>query len=341
MNRRHLLLILLIAIPLTGCIDPHLLSNLEVIKPEVVFHAPEVTSALAMTKNYGGYCAKAIIVILMLLCWYRATSGANWVHIMFEFFGGMLIAGWAVTAAGTPNGIAERIFDLSTELAEPFEAFSKLDMRSHAAGPPDDGNPFRGVMAGADGAGQLTALLSGLAVDIIKHAKSIAPPVVGNNPLVRQGVDELEEAFVDQLTDPKVAALVVINEAMVPIAHAVLYLTLTWLIAFHQIILPLIAWTVIMPGTRNIAVGWLKSYISICLWPFFFGIVGICHAATLSAIKMSVTSFSGLNMYKFIFGEAELFIMGLVVLGMYFAIPMISKRIVNGTGEAFKVGFAG
>src|SRR6185436_2596046 len=89
-------------------------------------------------------------------------------------------------------------------------------------------------------------------------------------PSMTDEASRLVEAGAWQFSSPTVAGLVSINAFGIYLMKMIMQVAYAWLIAFYWMLTPLVAAMVILPLTRSVFVGWLKTYVSVALWPLFF-----------------------------------------------------------------------
>src|SRR5207247_6534702 len=73
-----------------------------------------------------------------------------------------------------------------------------------------------------------------------------------------------------QFSLPYVALLVALNGIGIYIMKMVMQVSYAWLISFYWMATPIVAPMVILPQTRGVFLGWLRTYVSVALWPMFF-----------------------------------------------------------------------
>ena len=70
----------------------------------------------------------------------------------------------------------------------------------------------------------------------------------------------------------------------------VMQVSYAWLISFYWMLTPMVAPMVILPQTRGVFLGWLKTYVTVALWPMFFAFaerlaLAIPWSAWLGAVR--------------------------------------------------------
>ena len=113
-----------------------------------------------------------------------------------------------------------------------------------------------------------------------------------------------------------------------------------WLISFYWMLTPIVAPMVILPQTRGVFLGWLKTYISVALWPMFFAFaerlaLAIPWSAWIGAADGTTDIWQlTTNVLQ---GEAMLAIFNITFLFVYLSIPVASYLIVSGASRPFKM----
>ncbi len=313
----RVLALVLVVLPAAGCVDEKELARMDPLDTAKILESAPIRSAIATTAAHGKTLCSAMVVLLALLCWYRAHQGAaTWLQLMLEFLYGIVIAVYVTQTIGTSAGVGEFLFETGRDIGKELR-WVELEART-----PVFSDPLEASVK-VKSKGILYRLL-----DEWKDGKFAAGSV--------------QDAFVNFVLKPEVSLLINVNTMCSYVVRGVLGISYAWLIAFGQMTLSLIAWTAILPQTRFVFYGWFKAYLGVCLWPIFFGMVERCNNATLRLVETDVQGYAGTAlMEKFVFSQLELMILTLVIVGMYFMVPVISRRLVNGTAESIKVGIAG
>jgi hypothetical protein len=89
-------------------------------------------------------------------------------------------------------------------------------------------------------------------------------------PNLDPDTQRMVEAVTWQFSSPFVAGFVGLNAIAIYLMKMVMQVSYAWLISFYWMLTPLVAPMVILPQTRNVFLGWLKTYVSVALWPMFF-----------------------------------------------------------------------
>ena len=126
-----------------------------------------------------------------------------------------------------------------------------------------------------------------------------------------------------------------------PVVRSVAKISMMVLIIIYWTLTPLMAPLLLLPFTRPIFASWLKSYISICLWPMFFGLIetiasflpweAFTHIGTLHNPLTVLTAMTT--------NGTALVMLDLTLFMLYITVPLISAKIVNQGSGAVKAGF--
>ena len=73
------------------------------------------------------------------------------------------------------------------------------------------------------------------------------------------------------------------NAIAIYLMKMVMQVSYAWLISFYWMLTPLVAPMVILPQTRSVFLGWLKTYVSVALWPMFFAFAERLASPSLGA----------------------------------------------------------
>jgi hypothetical protein len=277
------------------------------VKPSEVLTQGPILQAVAQGRVIGSEIASAALLLLGFYLWYQAQKGQPWVTILKESVWGGVIAGWLLATAGNVAGPEQWIYNAGQWLGT-------------TVGPPD---------------GYMMGQFKGLIQALFQLFQSINQPFDDASQLpvrVAQAV-----SFV--VTGVNGGTLVVLNSLGVWLIKGIAGLAYTYLIALYWVILPFIAWTAILPTTRGVLIGWFRSYISIALWPMFWGIadqINIALFQTAGFGSKGVAGSSDLVSVALHLGQSQvMFLMfNIATLFVYVVvIPVISWKIVSGSSE--------
>ncbi len=152
-------------------------------------------------------------------------------------------------------------------------------------------------------------------------------------------VARLTEAVAWQLAGPRVALLISLNAMGIYIMKMVMQVSYAWLISFYWMLTPMIAPMVILPQTRGVFLGWLKTYISVALWPLFFAFAErLALAIPWSAWLGSTQGAAGpldivVNVTQ---GQVMMLIFNVTFFFVFLSIPIASHLIVSGASRPFR-----
>ena len=313
-RRRGLLALLALSGLSSGCISQTTLANLgSNMKPETVLMSPQVLGLISQGQRIGATLLGAMVVILALVCWYRAQQGMAFVGLIKEWFLGAGIALYLITTIGQGDLSAVLwIYKAGQFLGATF-------------------TPPQGYWAANHdvAVGKMAAFLE----DSLKAPGQAAPPGSLEAAAFLEGV-------LGTLMNPVAVLGIVFNGIAIHLFKLVLQVSFTFLLVFYWTLTPLVAPMMVLPQTRHVFLGWVKSYISIALWPFFFAIVEQLSIAIpwstwlgLDALGASIVGFSA-----WVQGQIMLLVLNIGFLAVYASIPVVSNRIVSGAAQPFRGG---
>jgi hypothetical protein len=149
----------------------------------------------------------------------------------------------------------------------------------------------------------------------------------------------LAQAFAWQLSSPYAAALIALNSIAIYIMKMVMQVSYAWLISFYWMLTPIVAPMVILPQTRGVFLGWLKTYISVALWPMFFAFAERLALAIPWGIWLNASQ-GAQNTWDIATsiaqGQIMLLIFNITFFFVYLSIPLASHLIVSGAARPFR-----
>ena len=273
---------------------------------QIILSQP-VVEAMIKGKNIGGVLAGIEALSLAFVCWYRIQAGAAWLSVAKDWLLGILACAYILTTAGTGAGLERWLWDVGVYLGQQF-------------------NPNKGfLMENFDKA-------VGQHGELILTLQKIVPTL---------GEDErrLVEAIAWQFSNPFVAGFVSLNAFSIYIMKMVMQVSYAWLISFYWMLTPIVAPMVILPQTRSVFLGWLKTYISVALWPMFFAFaerlaLAIPWSAWMGQFDGAVSSWQMAT--NWLQGELMLVIFNVTFFFVYLSIPIASYLIVSGASRPFR-----
>jgi hypothetical protein len=272
-----------------------------------IIQSGPVVEAVIKAKNTGRILAGIEALLLTFVCWYRIHTGAPWLSVTKELFFGIFICAYILTTAGTAAGVERWIWDVGVWLGQQF-------------------NPNGGfLMANFDKA-------------VGRHAQQILE-IQASVPNMRAEDSRALEAIAWQFSNPFTAGLVGVNAIAIYVMKMVMQVSYAWLISFYWMMTPLVAPMVILPQTRSVFLGWLKTYVSVALWPLFFAFAErLALAIPWSAWMGSMDDATyGWDMATAWFqGELMLLIFNFTFFFVYLSIPIASYLIVSGASRPFR-----
>jgi len=140
---------------------------------------------------------------------------------------------------------------------------------------------------------------------------------------------------------PPGAALLILNGTAIWFMAAILQNIHAWLVAFYTILLPLVAPCLVLPWTRRIFYGWVRAYVSLCLWPMMFGICEIVAASVKWGAFLGVANNArgaslGQLAEQVVAAQGALVTTNVLFLFVYLSVPVASYMLVNAAGRPFR-----
>jgi hypothetical protein len=307
MNRRVAVVIVL-AVLSTGC-TADVLGRMKGFDVAQIIISQPVQEAVAKGRNVGRLLAGIEALLLAFVCWYRVHTGAPWITIAKDWFVGILVCAFVLLSVGTAAGIEQWIWQVGVYLGELF-------------------TPTKGF------------LMENFDKAIGRHAQQILEMQAGAVPNMRAEDSRAMEAIAWQFSNPMVAGLVGVNAIGIYLMKMVMQVSYAWLISFYWMLTPLVAPMVILPQTRNVFLGWLRTYISVALWPMFFAFaerlaLAIPWSAWLGAADGSSDIWAVIaNVLQ---GEVMLVVFNITFFFVYLSIPIASYMIVSGASRPFRM----
>ncbi|HWX23495.1 MAG TPA: hypothetical protein VN083_00570, partial [Vicinamibacteria bacterium] len=129
------------------------------------------------------------------------------------------------------------------------------------------------------------------------------------------------------------------NTAGIFLMRLILHVAFVWLVAFYRMVGPLAVPFVILPQTRHVFLGWLRTFVSIALWPWLFAL------AERLALAIPYSTWIGTDLYKgdlvsginvIIQGQLMFLALNVVFFFVYLGIPIAAHLLVSGAGRPFR-----
>jgi hypothetical protein len=273
---------------------------------QIIQSAPLI-EAVQRAKNIGRILAGIEALILAFVCWYRIHAGGHWLSITKDWFFGILVCAFILTSAGTSAGFEQWIWRVGVYLGQQF-------------------SPGQGF------------LIESLNQAVAANADAIL--TIQKN-LTGDGTEawRLAQAFAFQLSAPTAAALIALNALAIYIMKMVMQVSYAWLISFYWMLTPIVAPMVILPQTRGVFVGWLRTYVSVSLWPLFFAFAERLALAIPWTVWMN--SSQGAQgtwdiATSIAQGQIMLLVFNITFFFVYLSIPVASHLIVSGASRPFR-----
>jgi hypothetical protein len=229
--------VLLLALLSTGC-TAEILGRMKGFDVMQIIQSAPVHEAVEKAKNIGGVLASIETLILAFVCWYRIHAGGHWLSITKDWFFGILVCTFVLTSAGTSAGLEQWIWRVGVYLGQQF-------------------NPTQGF------------LMENFNKAVGQHS-SLFLQIQKTGPNMPSEDQRAVEAVAWIFSSPYVSVFVGLNAIGIYIIKMVMQVGYAWLISFYWMAAPIVAPMVILPQTRNVFLGWLRTYISVALWPMLF-----------------------------------------------------------------------
>lgn len=290
----------------TGC-TAEVLGRMKGFDVLQIIQSQPVAEAVMRAKNIGLILAGVEALLLAFVCWYRIHAGGAWLSIAKDWLVGILGCGFVLTGAGTSAGLERWIWDVGVFLGQLFSPSQGFLMENFNRAVGQHADQIQQIQAGA----------------------STAPAAVRR----------FLEALAWQFSSPYVAGVIWLNAAAIYIMKMVVQVTYAWLISFYWMVAPIVAPMVILPQTRNVFLGWLKTYVSVALWPMFFAFaerlsLAIPWSAWIGSGDGAADIWEiGVNVLQ---GEMMLVIFNITFFLVYLSIPIASYLIVSGASRPFR-----
>jgi hypothetical protein len=96
---------------------------------------------------------------------------------------------------------------------------------------------------------------------------------------------------------------------------------------------------VILPQTRGVFLGWLRTYVSVALWPMFFAFaerlaLAIPWSAWIGAAQSSTGAWD--TIVNITQGQIMMLIFNITFFFVFLSIPIASYLIVSGASRPFR-----
>jgi hypothetical protein len=305
--RKRLGVVLGLALLSAGC-TADILGRMKGFDVQQIILSLPVHEAVEKAKNIGRVLAGIEALLLAFVSWYRIHTGAHWLSITKDWFLGILVCAFVLTSAGTSAGLEQWIWSVGVYLGHQF-------------------NPTDGFLM--ENFNQAVGQHSGLFLLI----HQIAPTMTSED-------QRAVEATAWMFSSPYVSAFVGLNAIGIYVIKMVMQVSYAWLISFYWMASPLVAPMVILPQTRGVFVGWVRTYVSVALWPMFFAFaerlaLAIPWSAWIGAADGAGSGWAVVT--SILQGEIMLLIFNVTFFLVYLSIPIASYLIVSGASRPFRV----
>ena len=304
--RKRLGVVLVLALLSAGC-TADILGRMKGFDVTQIILSVPVAEAVQKAKNIGRALAGIEALILAFACWYRIHAGGHWLSISKDWFLGTLVCAFILTGAGTNAGLEQWIWKVGSYLGQQF-------------------NPTTGFLM------ENFNKAVGQHSEVILALQRLAPNAAPNS-------QRMVEAIAWQFSSPFTAGLVGLNAIAIYLMKMAMQVSYAWLICFYWMLTPLVAPMVILPQTRGVFLGWLKTYVSVALWPMFFAFaerlaLAIPWSAWLGQFDSATSTWDMAT--RWFQGEIMLLIFNVTFFFVYLSIPVASYLIVSGASRPFR-----
>src|SRR5262245_11952069 len=235
--RSRVFLVLALAVAAAGCTD--VLGRMEGLPLKTGLDQALIKEGIAKSAALGWKLAGALVVLLGFHCWYKAMHGEPWLGLLREYLGGVAVCVILLTSLQSGQGPVSWILDAGLYLGEQFRP------GAHAS------TVLQTVMS----------KYAGILNDVVRQ-----PPTLG------EAAFRYIEAWQYFMSLPAFAGIVALNTGAIFAMRLIVQAAFVWLVAFYQMIAPLVVPFVTPPQTRHIFVGWLRTFAGLALWPWLFAL---------------------------------------------------------------------
>jgi hypothetical protein len=290
----------------TGC-TADVLGRMKGFDVLQIIQSQPVLEAVMRARNIGRILAAIEALILAFVCWYRIHLGVAWLALAKDWLVGITVCAFVLTTAGTAAGLEHWIWNLGVYLGQLFHPGGGFLMERYDR-------------------------TIGQTADAILTLKRSYP----NWPATDS---RIVEAFAWIFSFPQTAVFVAANAVGMYLMKMVMQISYAWLISFYWMLTPIVAPTAILPQTRGIFIGWLRTYLSIALWPMFFAFAErLALAIPWSAwLGVGETAADPLDLISSVMqGQIMLVIFNITFFFVYLSIPIASHMIISGAARPFR-----
>lgn len=300
----RLLAVVALALLSAGCTD--ILGRMEGLPLRVGLDQALIKDGIRTAAELGWTLAGGLVVLLGLHCWYKAMHGEPWLGLLKEYIGGIMVCGVLLTSLQTGQGPIHWILDAGLYLGDRFRP----------------GNHAMAVLQSV----------------IAKHA-GILNDVVRRPPDPQEVAFRYLEAWQYFMSLPSFSALVLLNTMAIFGLRLVVQAAFVWLVAFYEMIGPVVVPFVILPQTRHVFIGWLRTFIALALWPWLFALaerlaVAVPYSTWIGTDRYDGSLVSGIE--AMMQGQFMFLVLNVVFFFVYLGIPVAAHLLVTGAGRTFR-----
>jgi hypothetical protein len=292
----------------TGCTA--VLGELDGLPLQTGLQQAPVTSAVQQAVALGFELASAFVVLLGFHCWYRAQHGDPWISLLKDYLGGTVVCIVLLETMRSGTGPVDWILKAGLALGETFSP------GPHAL----------------DVLNQVVNRYGQIVLNVVQNPAAALP----------SAPYRFVEAWQYYMSFPLVAAAVAANATGIFVMRLILHVAFVWLVAFYRMMGPLAVPFVILPQTRHVFVGWLRTLVSISLWPWLFALaerlaVAIPYSTWIGTDTYAGDLVSGINVI--VQGQLMFLALNVVFFFVYLGLPVAAHLLVSGAGRPFRGGW--
>lgn len=109
--------------------------------------------------------------------------------------------------------------------------------------------------------------------------------------------------------------------------------------AFYQMVGPLVVPFVILPQTRHVFIGWLRTFIALSLWPSLFALAERLAVAVPYSTWIGTDGYTGgliSGIEVIMLGQFMFLVLNVVFFFVYLGIPVAAHLLVSGAARPFR-----
>ena len=299
-----------------GCISQRTLGRLDGIRFEEVLERPEITDLVQRGVTVGGTLLGALVILLAFYCGWKAWEGQPWTGLVKEWlFWVALVLYLMASLTSTAFGPLRWVYEAGRYLGSLF------------------------AVEGGYWAANRDAAIGKMTQFLISAQAPPAASVDGSADAAAAVLD----GFAMTTLQPVSVAMILLNGILLYLVKLVMQASYVFLLVFYWALTPLVLPMAVLPQTRSIFLGWLRSYVSVALWPLFLSIAERLAVAIPWSTWMGIEDMLGATdpiagVTAWAQGQIMLLVLNLAFLAVYLAIPIVSHRLVSGVSQHIRTG---